>query len=67
MFFYSGDCSEPRHVHVANGKQEAKVWVDSLTIARVKRMSGRDVEIVRRIVRENRAAILEVWRDHCGD
>ena len=33
FFFYSNENDEPRHVHVRAGDDEAKFWLESLSLA----------------------------------
>ena len=66
VFFTSFDCAEPPHVHVERESRTCKFWLEPLSLARNHGFSARELIIIRRLVSDNRAAILEVWREHCG-
>ena len=65
-FFFSGDRSEPRHVHVERDAYRAKFWLDPVQL----RQSGgfRDAELARLtfLVAEHREALAEAWDEFFG-
>jgi len=64
FFFYSADRWEPPHVHVTKDGNEAKVWLDDLSVAVNFGYSAPELgEIVRKL-REEREGFLEIWNDH---
>jgi hypothetical protein len=66
VFFTSFDCAEPPHVHVEQEARTCKFWPEPLSLARNHGFSARELGIIRRLVSNHRATILEVWREHCG-
>ena len=64
--FTSFDCAEPPHAHVEREVRTCKFWLEPLSLARNHGFSARELSIIRRLVSVHRAAILEVWREHCG-
>ena len=66
VFFTSFDCAEPPHVHVEREAKTCKFWLEPLSLARNHGFTARELNIIRRLVSSHRAAILEVWREHCG-
>jgi Domain of unknown function (DUF4160) len=43
-----------------------KFWIDPIGLARNHGFSARELSAIRRIVEDNRTAILEAWHEHCG-
>ena len=64
--FYSREPNEPPHVHVSASGAEAKVWLATMTVARSKGFSARDIAAIIRIVRERRDEFLDVWHGFFG-
>src|SRR5262245_28283053 len=58
FFFYSNESNEPPHVHVERrGEGAAKFWLRPIELARIDRMSDRDLA--------RAAAILSEHEDEC--
>ncbi|QTN21005.1 DUF4160 domain-containing protein [Brevundimonas sp. AJA228-03] len=55
---------EPSHVHVASGRQTAKVWLQPVALARSTGFPAHDLGAIIRLVRDHREAFLEAWHDH---
>ena len=66
FFFYSHEPGEPPHVHIAAGRQTAKVWLEPVALARSKGFPAHDLGVIIRLVRDHREAFLEAWHDHFG-
>jgi hypothetical protein len=66
FFFTSFDCNEPPHVHVERGDWTCKFWLEPLGPARNHGFSARELNVIRRVIRTHRTAILEAWYEHCG-
>ena len=66
VFFTSFDCAEPPHVHVEREAMTCKFWLEPLSLARNHGFGARELGIIRRLISDHRASILEVWREHCG-
>ena len=63
FFFYSGDHSEPAHVHVGRDDMIAKFW---LTPSRLKFSGGfsrQEIQRLQRLVEENAEALLRSWNE----
>ena len=65
FFFFSADCTEPPHIHVARDENEAKFWLDSLTPIPSRGFSHRELNRIRTFIFEHRFKILEVSNGHC--
>ncbi len=66
FFFYSGDGSEPPHVHVARDATEAKFWLDPVRLEWGRGMSARDLRDLEQIVATHQTSMLEAWNDFFG-
>jgi hypothetical protein len=63
IFFYSGDRSEPRHVHVARDECRAKVWLDPVQLHDSAGFGRAELAIVETLVADNAAALRKAWDD----
>jgi len=59
FFFTSFDCNEPPHVHVERENSTCKFWLEPIELARSHGFRARELNVIRRIIRARRAAILE--------
>ncbi len=66
FFFYSNEGREPPHIHVKSGDDEAKFWLDSISLAANHGFNARDLSEIERLVEQHRAAFLEAWDEHLG-
>ncbi len=66
FFFYSADCDEPPHIHVARDDDEAKFWLDPVAVAYNSGFSKTELRKIQGLIESNRGRLLEEWNDHCG-
>ena len=66
LFFYSFDCGEPAHVHVARDASTCKFWLDPVVLARNRGFAPHELNRIRRLVHGHRSEIQDAWRKHCG-
>lgn len=67
VFFYSneGDPREPPHVHVIDGRDEAKFWLTpEVSMAYNDGLKPKLLSRALRLVEDNRAAFEEAWHEH---
>jgi len=69
FYFFSFDTAsgEPPHVHVGKGSQrsdDAKFWLDPVSVAASGRFSRRDIQQMQRVVQEQQASFLEEWNEY---
>jgi hypothetical protein len=64
FFFWSGDRSEPPHVHVKRGSAEAKFWLEPVGLATAVDLKSHEINSILRKVREQQPAFLRAWHDH---
>lgn len=63
FFFYSGDQSEPPHIHVERDRSEAKFWLDPVRLARSHGFAAREIGEIEKLVAENEQLLLERWNE----
>ncbi len=56
------DLDEPMHVHVRNGRKQAKFWLDSLKVAWMRGYRPHELNEIERIIRDNEDFIRAVWQ-----
>ena len=61
LFFYSGDRTEPPHVHVERAESEAKLWLDPVRVQRNTGFRAAELREIERPVSAHRAELLEAW------
>jgi hypothetical protein len=64
FFFFSNEGQEPPHVHVKSGSDEAKLWLSPVEIAVNYGFNSRQLNNIRKLVKENREDFLEAWNEH---
>jgi len=63
FFFYSGDWSEPPHVHVERDIGEAKFWLDPVRLDRSRGFRRKEINRIHELVEEHRQQLLEGWNE----
>jgi hypothetical protein len=66
FFFFSNEGQEPPHIHVKAGEDEAKFWLDPITLAANHGFNGSELNEIERLVAENRDRLVEAWNEHLG-
>ena len=64
--FYSHEPNEPPHVHVDRGGASAKIWLESVAVARNMGYKPRELATIIEIVRARRGMMLEAWHGYFG-
>ncbi|HEV7223778.1 MAG TPA: DUF4160 domain-containing protein, partial [Pirellulales bacterium] len=54
FFFYSGDGTEPPHVHVGRDECEAKFWLDPTRLEWSQGFRRKELNRIRRVVEHHR-------------
>jgi hypothetical protein len=67
FFFYSGDGSEPTHIHVERDSGVAKFWLEPVRLDRSVGFTRAEVRSIGRLVGEHRQQLLEAWNAFFGD
>jgi len=63
LFFYSGDRSEPAHVHVERDDMIAKFWLTPPRLESSGGFSRQEIRRLQRLVEENVEALLRSWNE----
>ena len=66
FFFFSNESQEPPHIHVKSSEDEAKFWLDPLSLAANYGFKGKELTRIRAIIEEHRETLLETWHEHFG-
>jgi hypothetical protein len=67
FFFYSFDCSEPKHVHVRRERNVCKFWLEPVALAYNNGFSPKELNRIRKTIVDHLDQILETWDEHCGN
>lgn len=67
VLFFSGEGSEPPHIHVEHGDKVAKYWLSRVELAESEGFRSHEVTRLRAMVIEHRALFLEKWHEHFGN
>jgi hypothetical protein len=64
FFFYAGDRDEPSHVHVQRDNDEAKWWLDPVSLARNRGFADSELNRIERLVLQHHTHLLDAWHDY---
>lgn len=62
FFFFSYDLGEKMHIHVIKEKNEAKFWLDPVSLAENQGLSAHEVQTVLKLITENKELIKNEWK-----
>lgn len=63
FFFVMFDLGEPIHVHVRHGRNEAKFWVEPLSLAWNRGYRPHELNEIERLIAANRELIRKYWQE----
>jgi hypothetical protein len=63
FFFYSGDYSEPPHVHVQRESKIAKFWLNPVRLQDSGGFRAHEIRRIQYLVEEKQEMILEQWNE----
>jgi hypothetical protein len=66
FFFVSLDSPEPPHIHVQRERMVAKFWLEPLVLDRTGGFRPHELNVIGKLIEENRMKILEQWHEHFG-
>ena len=64
FFFYSGDKSEPPHVHVERDDNVAKFWLDPVRIQNSGGFTRKEINEILKLVETNKDLLESSWHDY---
>ena len=65
--FFASDRGEPKHVHVRRDRNEAKIWLEPVSVDRGGGFSRTEISRITRIIEANAEMLKEKWDDYFGD
>ena len=66
FYFYSYDCSEPRHTHVDRERMSVKFWLDpDVSLGETYGFSRKELRDIERIAREKLETLRNEWDAFC--
>lgn len=66
FFFYSFDCTEPKHLHLRREKKVCKFWLEPVVLSSNNGFPPKELNRVRKIILDNLERLVEAWDEHCG-
>lgn len=66
LFFYSKEGHEPPHIHIEQGENVAKFWLDPVLLARSRGFRAHELNRLGALVIAHQSEIMEAWREHFG-
>jgi hypothetical protein len=67
FFFYSGDCSEPPHIHVERERFVGKFWLSPIRLQESGGFSRRELNVIQRIIDSQQSLFMRSWNEHRND
>jgi hypothetical protein len=64
FFFYSKEGTEPPHIHVEQGDNVAKFWLEPVEIDSSYGFSAKEINRIRKLVVVHQTTLLQAWHDH---
>ena len=64
FYFFSNEGEEPPHIHVKADSNEAKFWLDPVSLAANYGFRSHELNEIEDLVEQHRTDLLEAWNDH---
>ncbi|CAN5518508.1 DUF4160 domain-containing protein [soil metagenome] len=64
FFFYSKEGTEPPHIHVEQGDDVAKFWLEPVELESSYGFSAKEINQIRKLVVEHQATLLQAWHEY---
>jgi hypothetical protein len=62
--FFSNENSEPAHVHVKSAENQAKFWLEPVSLAYNYGFTSKELGKIEGIILLNKKEFLEAWNEH---
>lgn len=62
--FYSSDRFEPPHVHVIRDENQAKIWLQPVSIAYNHGYNPAELNQIMKLTRQHEGQLLEAWNEY---
>jgi hypothetical protein len=66
FFFYSNEGQEPPHIHIQAAEDEAKFWLDPVSVAANHGFRIRDLTEIEQLVEDYQDQLIEAWNEYFG-
>jgi hypothetical protein len=66
FYFFSNEGNEPPHIHVKSGGDEAKFWLEPVSLAANYGFNAAEINEIERLEFEHQTELLEAWHEHLG-
>ena len=67
FFFYANEGSEPRHIHVTSGDEEAKFWLEPVELVWGVGYNNRQLRQIQQHMESNRLLLIDAWNEFFGE
>ncbi len=67
FFFYSGDRTEPPHVHIERDNNTAKIWLTPVRLQHNKGFRSVEIRDILQLTERNQKKLLERWYEFFND
>ncbi len=64
FFFFSNEGSEPPHIHIQAGEDEAKFWLTPISMAANYGFNASELSEIQQLVVEHHELMLEAWNEY---
>jgi hypothetical protein len=64
FYFFSNEGQEPPRIHVKAGNDQAKFWLDPMTLAANYGFAAHELNEIARIIAEHQSALLGAWHGY---
>ncbi len=64
VFFYSGDGSEPPHIHVERDKNVARFWLDPVRLQKDGGFGRSELSRIQNLVEVNQKSLTRSWDEY---
>lgn len=65
--FFSNEGNEPPHIHVKADRNEAKFWLDPISLGSNYGFKAHELNEIERLVREHQTELIQAWYEHLGE
>ncbi|MCP4338851.1 MAG: DUF4160 domain-containing protein [Desulfobulbaceae bacterium] len=62
--FFSNEGTEPPHIHVKAGREQAKFWVDPIALAANYGFKAHELSKIENIIEEYQDDFIEAWYEY---
>lgn len=64
FYFFSNERQEPPHIHVKTAEDQAKFWLEPITLAANYGFNARELREIEFIIAERQRDLLEAWYEY---